>query len=238
MSNISTIRHDEIFDVKKNNPKITIIGAGAIGSRVFASLVELGLTKIKVIDFDSVEPHNLSNQIFGAEDVGKKKVMACHDWYKFKTGYAPPDTMEFIDAKLPAENVEVEGTVFLLTDSMQSRREIFDSCIASKDGIFRVIEVRMAATHGNIHVFTPALEDEVRAWINTLIDDDLAEVSACGAAISVGTTASILSNTAVWQFIHARTDQAALDTAVDIYLKPMCLTTRSLCNGEETKNQS
>lgn len=228
MADISTVRHDEVFNARQNNSQITIIGAGAIGSRVFAALVELGLTKIRVIDFDNVEAHNLANQIFNHSDIGKPKVEACADWYKLKTGYEPPKTMEFINAKLPCDDIQTTGTVFLLTDSMVSRREIFESCIRGNLSAFRVIEVRMASTHGNVHVFSPLVDAESKAWIDTLIDDDLAEVSACGSSLTVGTTASILANAAVWQFMHSKTDEAALDTAIDVFLKPMVVATRSL----------
>ena len=228
MSDLSTVRHDEVFNARKNNQQITIIGTGAIGSRVFAALVELGLTKIHLIDFDHVEAHNLANQIFNNDDIGKTKIHACEVWYKRKTGYIPPDEMVFSEAKLPHPETKVAGSVFLLTDSMASRREIFEKCIRDNDDVYRVIEVRMAATHGNVHLFNPHVEEEVDAWINTLIDDDLAEVSACGSSLTVGTTASILANMAVWQFVHSKTDEAAVDTAVDIFLKPFVVTTRSL----------
>ena len=228
MSELSTVRHDEIFNARKNNQQVTIIGAGAIGSRVFASLVELGLTKIKTIDFDKVEAHNLSNQIFNTDDIGKLKVEACVDWYMKKINNQPPSSMAFINAELPHSEVKVAGSVFLLTDSMKSRRKIFEECLRENDDVYRVIEVRMASTHGNIHVFNPNISEEANAWIDTLIDDDLAEVSACGSSLTVGTTASILANMAVWQFMHAKTDESAVDTAVDIFLKPFVVTTRSL----------
>jgi molybdopterin/thiamine biosynthesis adenylyltransferase len=236
MSDISTVRHDEIFSARDNNQRVTIIGAGAIGSRVFSALVELGLTKITVIDFDTVAPHNLANQIFGAADVGKLKVEACRDWYQTKTGFKAPNIMEFIDAKIPSKNVDVKGTVFLLTDSMESRQDIFENVLRGNSEVYRVIEVRMASTHGNVHTFIPSIDEEADAWLATLIDDDLAEASACGSSLTVGTTASILANTAVWQFMHAKTDAAAVDTAIDIFLKPMCISTRSL-RSDKTPEQ-
>lgn len=223
------MRHDEIFNARKNNQQITIIGAGAVGSRIFASLVELGLTKIQVIDFDNVEAHNLANQIFNYSDIGKPKVQACYDWYKLKTGHAPPDTMEFINAKVPAEGVTVKGSVFLVTDSMASRREIFESVLRDNTGLYRVIECRMAATHGNIYAFTPGIASEQDSWVATLIDDDLAETSACGTSLTVGATAAFLANLAVWQFIHAKLSPEIMDSAIDVFLQPTVITTRNLC---------
>ncbi len=52
---LSTIRHNEVFPAHKHNDHIDLIGAGAIGSRVWAALVELGLTDMSVYDFDDVE---------------------------------------------------------------------------------------------------------------------------------------------------------------------------------------
>lgn len=248
MSDISTIRHDEIFNARKNNGRITILGAGATGSRVFASLVELGLTNIAIYDFDKVEAHNLANQIFGENDIGALKVSALFDWYQRKTGAAlPPPEMHFIADTVPIQDYslyegeeftpDIAGTVFLLTDTMQSRREIFDTCIKDNLGVFRVIETRMASTHGNVYTFNPHDRHQKDAWLDSLIDDDDGEVSACGSSISVGTTASIIANMAVWQYMHAKTDPAAGDGVVDVYLKPFCLTTRKLHNEPEKEEK-
>ena len=53
---INISRHKDYFDAmsQKLQP-ITIIGAGATGSRVFEALVNLGMTNIAVFDDDKIE---------------------------------------------------------------------------------------------------------------------------------------------------------------------------------------
>ncbi len=236
---ISTIRHDEIFKARDNNHRITIIGAGATGSRVFAALAELGLTNITVYDFDKVEPHNLANQIYGNKDIGNAKIKALEAWYLTKMGLNPlapfalPSDMRFFEERV-GRYTELKGTIFLLTDTMESRREIYEHCIKDNTDVYRVIETRMAATHGNIYTFNPHTHGA--AWLSTLVEDDQAEVSACGSSISVGTTASIIANMAVWQYMHAKTNPEAGDEIVDIFLKPFCMTTSKLENRNDQKD--
>lgn len=230
MSLISTIRHDEIFDVRSNNVKISLIGVGAIGSRVFAALVELGLTRIISYDFDRVEPHNLANQIYSNEDIGLPKVQALCKWYMYKVGFTgiqigrTNNNMQFINERVDEKTV-LAGTVFLMVDSIAARRQIFEENIKGNLDIPLVIDIRMASTHGDIFSFNPHDQNDVTAWEATLFDDKLGEVSACGSSLTVGTTASILSNIAVWQFMHALTNPEAQDKHIQAFLKPMMLTT-------------
>ena len=202
MADISLVRHLEIFD-PKDAPSVTIIGAGATGSRVFASLVELGCTHITVCDFDFVEAHNLANQIYTRADIGSTKVLACADWYERKVGRPAPIEMRFCSQRIPDDQIEMSQVVFLLTDTMSSRREIFDACLKDNYKVTHVIETRMASSYGNVLIFDPCHGGQSTRWLNTLIDDNDAEVSACGSAISVGPTAAIIANLAVWRFIQA-----------------------------------
>ena len=223
---ISTIRHNTIFNASKfKNMPINIIGAGATGSRIWLSLVELGLTNIKIFDFDYVEAHNLANQIYLTADLGKSKVSALKDYYQLKTGTTPPPEMEFFEEKITkSSDVVIEGVLFLLTDTMKSRKEIFKYHIKDNPRILHVIETRMASSYGNINTFDPCEFIESERWVASLIDDENAEVSPCGTSISVGPTANIIANMAVWQFIHLLTNPAANDQQTLIHLKPFSLT--------------
>ena len=54
--------------------KILIIGAGAIGNEIVKNLVLFGVGEILIVDFDTIEIHNLTRSIFFREDdVGKPK---------------------------------------------------------------------------------------------------------------------------------------------------------------------
>jgi hypothetical protein len=58
------------------NFKITVCGAGAIGSNLVYHLAKQGYKKIKAIDRDRVELHNVPTQLWSTRDVGAVKVKA------------------------------------------------------------------------------------------------------------------------------------------------------------------
>src|SRR5688572_24516249 len=53
---------------------ILVIGAGALGNEVIKNLVLLGVGRIYVVDFDTIEPSNLARSVlFRIEDRGRSK---------------------------------------------------------------------------------------------------------------------------------------------------------------------
>ncbi len=229
---ISTIRHNDLFNSRTaNDLAVSVIGCGAIGSRVFESLVQLGLTNLHCYDPDIVEAHNIANQAFNAADVGQTKTESCRRIFRDKTGLTRlPDTHppQFNCAYAEECNPLPPGIVFLCVDSFAARRSIYDECIRSNPNIFRVIDTRMASTHGNVIAFTPGVSTEAEAWLATLGSDDAdqSELSACGTAMSVGPTAAIIANTAVWEYMHFMENPAACSNRIDLFLKPFGATAK------------
>ncbi|MCE9546623.1 MAG: ThiF family adenylyltransferase [Planctomycetia bacterium] len=71
--------HEEIYRgaeqvAKLAVPQVTICGAGALGSHLVDNLARQGFRRLRVIDRDRVEEHNVSTQLYGAGDVGAWKV--------------------------------------------------------------------------------------------------------------------------------------------------------------------
>lgn len=198
MTNLNTSRHQEVFSADVfGDRRIDVIGAGASGSRVVLSLAKLGLQNIHVWDFDVVEAHNVPNQAYGIKDVGAKKVSALAALVLAQTGITITPHDERVDGSQTLADV-----VFLLTDTMSSRKQIWDKAIKYKKRTALMIETRMGSDQGRIYSINPIRPAEVRGWEATLCDDGLAEVSACGTTISVGPTAEIISGLAVWQLIR------------------------------------
>jgi sulfur carrier protein ThiS adenylyltransferase len=56
--------------------RVTVIGVGAVGRQVAIQLAALGAPRIQVIDFDSVEPTNVTTQGYHEADIGRPKVDA------------------------------------------------------------------------------------------------------------------------------------------------------------------
>jgi len=239
---LNIMRHESVFNPAEHKYPIHIIGAGATGSRVFASIIELGMTDIHVYDPDTVEDHNLANQIYMASDVGKSKVDGCAAFARNKLGIDQlPDTMHFhrrpVTGAYIAEGGVLGGIVFILTDTMESRKTIFNALInrisrittTSSDSVLAsrmpllIIETRMGSTHGSVFTINPFDKTACDAWLTTLVDDtdeDNIELSPCGTTLSVGTTAALIANYAVWQMMQFFVDPLSLQPRLDFFFKP------------------
>jgi tRNA A37 threonylcarbamoyladenosine dehydratase len=72
--------HEEAYRgddlLRKLEKQVVICGAGALGSNLADTLYRQGFTKVRVIDMDRVEGHNVNTQFYGSNDVGAMKVNA------------------------------------------------------------------------------------------------------------------------------------------------------------------
>lgn len=211
MNPIDITRHIDVFSPDKfGKRRVDVIGAGASGSRIILSLAKLGLENIHVWDFDVVEKHNIANQAYTQADIGRLKVEAIRDHVKAATG---------MDITIHAERVdgtqELGDVVFLLTDTMSSRKEIWTKGIRYKMRTKLMIETRMGSDQGRVYTVNPTKPAEVKGWEKTLYGDEVAEVSACGASITVGPTAEFLSALAVWQLIRWSAIEGGREDVID-----------------------
>ncbi len=197
---VDSIRHLKVFDARTYSRPVHIIGAGATGSFLALQAAKLGIEDLHVWDFDQIEEHNLANQLYGPEHIGSFKVDALAQVIKEQAD---------IDIQAHKEKVDkqrLEGAVFLLTDTMASRKEIFNNCIRYKYGVDIMIETRMGAQTCEVHSIYPLNPVEVKGWEGRWFPDDEERVSAsdCGARTTIGATASMLASASIWQFIkHA-----------------------------------
>jgi|CXWL01.1.fsa_nt_gi molybdopterin/thiamine biosynthesis adenylyltransferase len=198
MTIIDPLRHLSVFSPNAFGARrVDVIGCGAVGSRVVLSLAKLGVEHIHAWDFDIVAEHNIPNQVFGLPDIGSGKVDALARLVTRDTGTAITIHHERVDGSQNFGEV-----VFLLTDTMSSRREIWEQGLKYKLATKLVIETRMGSDNGRVYTVNPNKRSHIRAWEDTLYSDDEAEVSACGASVSVGPTAEIVAGLAVWQMIR------------------------------------
>ena len=77
----SLFLHEEIYrgeaTVKSLGEKIVAIcGAGTLGSNLAETLVRQGFKKLRVVDMDRVDTHNINTQCYDMQDVGALKVHA------------------------------------------------------------------------------------------------------------------------------------------------------------------
>lgn len=194
---IDTTRHITLFDPNQfGNKPVHIIGCGATGSKVILELAKLGVPNIHAWDFDKIESHNIANQAFKITQIGQYKADAIKALCK-----------EFADSDITAHQEKVEagkrlsGVVFVLTDTMKSRKEIWDGCLKSKLSVDAVIETRMGVNSLRVYTVKPADPVHIKAYEDTLYADEQSVESVCGSKITVGATANITASFAVWQFL-------------------------------------
>ncbi|QQS22662.1 ThiF family adenylyltransferase [bacterium] len=195
---LDTIRHIDVFSAAQfGDLRVDIIGAGATGSRIALELAKLGLSNIHVWDFDKIESHNVPNQVYGNNHIGEVKVEALKRIIEEQTGTV-----------ITCHEARVDGTqelgdvVYLLTDTMASRQEIWKNGLRYKPRTKLMIETRMGANSGRVYCVNPSSPKDVKGWEATLYSDDVAVVSACGTSITVGATAAMVTGYAVWQLIR------------------------------------
>lgn len=222
------LRHLSVFTPHAfGNRRIDVIGAGATGSRVVLELSKLGVENLHVWDFDTVEEHNIANQVFGNQHIGQFKVDALAEIVKRDTG----NVIHVHNEKHTGDRTQPLGdVVFLLTDTMESRKQIWDGALKFRPHTSLVIETRMGADDGRIYTINPSKPNHIKEWEATLYDDDEAEVSACGGSVSVGPTAEILAGIAKWQLIRwfaiEQGHEDELEHEIIFSLRPMVTLTR------------
>ena len=69
-------RHGEEIQQKFEKASVAVCGAGGLGSNVSICLARAGVGRIKIIDFDTIEPSNLNRQQYTADQVGLPKAEA------------------------------------------------------------------------------------------------------------------------------------------------------------------
>ena len=186
----------ELFNADAFNTPVHVIGAGATGSWLVLQLAKLGIMDITVWDFDTVEAHNVPNQLFSRYDVGMQKVDALEQHIDEQVG------MKIKIRNERYTNQPLSGYVFCMIDTMEGRKQIWNDAIKYKPNVKHYIEPRMGLDVARIYNMQPM---DVRAhapYEATLYGDDTAELSACGTSMTVITSALVTSAWCVRQLIE------------------------------------
>src|SRR5262249_13808156 len=110
--------------------RVTLCGAGALGSHLADNLVRQGIRELRVIDKDRVEEHNVSTQLYGEADIGAWKVEVLRNRL-FRTAGVE---MEPVNKELTAKNarslLKDGGLVVDTFDNSASRGLVQEHCRA------------------------------------------------------------------------------------------------------------
>lgn len=199
-------RHIEIFSPDKIQGPIHIIGVGATGSFVAMILARLGCPVLNIYDFDDVELHNIPNQYYDTEDLGKLKVEAL----EIKLKAINPNIVINIhkcpvlpvrDEKEDSIGInELSGYIFLLVDSMTVRKQLWEAIKRNKN-IIHVWESRLGSDQARVYSLDMDRKDYSQ-YEQDFYSDETAEVSACGTSITVLPIVLMTASFMIEQFIE------------------------------------
>lgn len=192
----------EFFQPSLAKGKCHIIGCGSVGSTIAENLARLGVTNMALYDFDTVEPHNIANQMFVNSDIKKPKIEATRRIIVDIN----PDASESITL-FPEGYVgqKLSGYVFLCVDNIELRKEI---CLKNRmnRSIKAVFDCRTRLEDAQTYAANWADLSQVDNLIKSMdfTHDEAAEAtptSACGRVLGVATTVRMVCALCVSNFV-------------------------------------
>jgi molybdopterin-synthase adenylyltransferase len=178
--------------------RITIIGAGGIGSPVLLYLAAAGVGHIRVIDDDEVSLSNLQRQvIFGLSDIGKSKVETA----AAKLGLINPDTqVDAVHARIDGDNasdllancdVVVDGS-----DNFKTRLIVADTCNTLQ---LPLVSAAIGQFHGQLATWRGWQADQpcYRCFVGDAHDPD-----DCDGCAEVGVLGPMVGMMGCWAAIE------------------------------------
>jgi molybdopterin/thiamine biosynthesis adenylyltransferase len=110
--------------------RLTICGAGALGSHLADNLARQGFRELRVIDRDRVEEHNVSTQLYGVSDVGGWKVEVLRQRLFRATGVEIEAIRKELGDRSARGLLQEGGLVIDTLDNSASRRTVQEHCRA------------------------------------------------------------------------------------------------------------
>ena len=180
------LRQQDIFDIKKKDTAITVVGAGSLGSWTVLGLAKLGLENISVYDNDEVALHNIPSQFFSMQDVpedksddgdgetGTLKVLALQRNVRAFTDVSiNPTGRKFIAQAL--------SEVMVVTpDNMVTRKQVFLRCQGNTI-VKRLIDGRMGGQNYRIYCVDPNNPEHVAYYLKNWYSDEQGSEVPCTA---------------------------------------------------------
>jgi molybdopterin/thiamine biosynthesis adenylyltransferase len=112
--------------------RVTLCGAGALGSHLADGLVRQGFGPPRVIDRDRVEERNVSTQLYGEADVGGRKAEVLRNRLFRATGVEAEAVAKELTARNARALLAGAGVVVDTFDNAASRRLVQEACRAER----------------------------------------------------------------------------------------------------------
>lgn len=193
----------EFFQPEKDDARIHIVGCGSVGSTIAENLARCGVTKMTLWDFDKVESHNIVNQMFTQNDVGKLKV----DALKNILMDINPEIAKTVEVKPDGwQGKLMSGYIFLCVDSIELRREIVEKHMDSPfvKAVFDFRTLLEGAQHYAADWSNFKMKQDLLKSMQFSHEEAAEEtpVSACGITLGVATTVRLICALGVNNYIN------------------------------------
>lgn len=207
---IDFTRHRDWYDPAESDAEVTIVGCGGIGSPTALALAKLGIPKLTLIDGDTVEKHNIPNQMFPLTEeeqdntggpytelvstFGKPKVHVLENvlnsfsvtdieaHYKFlnSDGLTTPDN----DLSSDIKGYKPSGIVVSGLDSMSARQEVWKT-VKFNMGVDLYIDARLGGELIVIYAVNPKDYASCQTYEESLHSDENARELPCTRRIVI-----------------------------------------------------
>lgn len=193
----------EFFQPEKDDTRIHIVGCGSVGSTIAENLARCGVKNMTLWDFDIVESHNIVNQMFTQNHVGKLKVEALKDILTDIN----PEIVDGIELKPDGwKGKLMSGYIFLCVDSIELRREIVEKHLDSPyvKAVFDFRTLLEGAQHYAADWSNFKMKKDLLNSMQFSHEEAKEEtpVSACGVTLGVATTVRLICALGVNNYIN------------------------------------
>lgn len=192
----------EFFNPTKVKERVHIIGCGASGSTVAELLARAGLGKITLYDFDKVESHNIANQMFKDNDIGRNKAEAVKDMMLSIN----PDANGIEVVQEGYTNQRLSGYVFLMVDNIDLRRKICEDNVKNPyikavfDARLRLEDAQHFAADWGSSAMVKNLIDSMQFTHKEAITET--PRSACNLELSIAPSVRMICSCVVANFMN------------------------------------
>ena len=202
---------------------VSVIGVGAIGRQVALQLASIGVPKLQLIDFDTVDETNLCTQGYRSRDLGTAKVTA--------TAFAVKDVDEAIEIEVVVDRFRPSQTIgniaFVCVDSISARSAIWRSL---RSRVEVLIDTRMSGE--TLRLLTWQRGDPFDHYEESLFPQSEAHAGACTSKSTIY-SASIAAGFAVHQLTRTlREIPMDADILINLLAGEMTISPASSIQGE------
>lgn len=186
-------RQRDWFDPDKTQAAATIVGCGGIGSFTALALAKLGVQRLNLVDFDTVDEHNVPNQLFSRHQINDNKVAALHEHLSEQVGVKAATYCQPLQDGIPRAPVVISAL-----DSMTARKDLW-ALVRYKLDVKLFLDGRLAGENVLLYAVDPTNPTDVKGYEGTLHSDEEGSDQPCTARsiIDVGFAIGSLMTRAV-----------------------------------------